>query len=118
MAGLIPCRRSLVQEVIDVVVILNALRALTPTLASGGARITAEQGLALHHDHQALFKDLDRLRKIVDALDDATSESAAALSADAQRIVQSSVVMHERADEDSVYPSLRECYANATASLP
>ena len=41
-----------VQEVIDVAVILNALRALTPALGRGGPRITAEQGLILHHDHQ------------------------------------------------------------------
>ncbi|SFP10524.1 ATPase, P-type (transporting), HAD superfamily, subfamily IC/heavy metal translocating P-type ATPase [Bradyrhizobium sp. Ghvi] len=103
-----PVPAAIVQEVIDVAVILNALRALTPALMRGGAHISAEQGLALHHDHQALFKDLDRLRKVVDALDDAAPESAAALIGDAQRIVQSSVVMHERADEDSVYPKLAE----------
>ncbi|MDE5462215.1 heavy metal translocating P-type ATPase [Bradyrhizobium sp. CSS354] len=103
-----PVPAAIVQEVIDVAVILNALRALTPALGSGGPRITAEQGLTLHHDHLALFKDLDRLRRIVDALDDATPESAAALIREAQRLVQSSVVMHEREDEDSVYPKLAE----------
>ncbi|MCG2641313.1 heavy metal translocating P-type ATPase [Bradyrhizobium sp. GCM10023182] len=103
-----PVPAAIVQEIIDVAVILNALRALTPALARGGARISAEQGLALHHDHLALFKDLDRVRRIVDALDDATPESAAALIVEAQRLVQSSVVMHEREDEDSVYPKLAE----------
>ncbi|PAY10611.1 heavy metal translocating P-type ATPase [Bradyrhizobium sp. UFLA03-84] len=103
-----PVPAAIVQEVIDVAVILNALRALTPALARGGARITEEQGLALHHDHQSLLRDLDRLRKIVDALDDATPETAVALIAEAQRLVQSSVVMHERADEDSVYPKIAE----------
>ncbi|WP_029674418.1 heavy metal translocating P-type ATPase [Bradyrhizobium japonicum] len=103
-----PVPAAIVQEVIDVAVILNALRALTPGFIGGGARISAEQGLALHHDHQTLFKDLDRLRKIVDALDDATPESASALIAEAQRLVQNGVVMHEREDEDSVYPKLAE----------
>jgi hypothetical protein len=103
-----PVPAAIVQEVIDVAVILNALRALTPALGRGGPRITAEQGRILHHDHLTLFKDLDRLRKIVDALDDATPESAAALIGEAQRLVQSSVVMHERKDEDSVYPKLAE----------
>ncbi len=103
-----PVPAAIVQEVIDVAVILNALRALTPALGRGGPRITAAQGLILHHDHQTLFKDLDRLRKIIDALDDATPESAAALIGEAQRLVQSSVVMHEREDEDSVYPKLAE----------
>jgi heavy metal translocating P-type ATPase len=103
-----PVPAAIVQELIDVAVILNALRALTPAFGRSGPRITAEQGLILHHDHLTLFKDLDRLRKIVDALDDATPESAAALIGEAQRLVQSSVVMHERQDEDSVYPKLAE----------
>ncbi len=103
-----PVPAAIVQEVIDVAVILNALRALTPALGRGGLRISAEQGLILHHDHQTLFRDLDRLRKIVDALDDATPESAAALIGEAHRVVQGSVVRHERQDEDSVYPKLAE----------
>jgi heavy metal translocating P-type ATPase len=103
-----PVPAAIVQEVIDVAVILNALRALRPALARGGPRLTAEQGLTLHHDHQALLRDLDRLRQIVDALDDAAPESAAALIGEAHRLVQGSVVMHEREDEDSVYPKLTE----------
>lgn len=103
-----PVPAAIVQEVIDVAVILNALRALVPSLVSRGPHITAEQGRTLHHDHQALFKDLDRLRQIVDALDDATPASAAALIGEAHRLVQSSVVAHERDDEDSVYPKLTE----------
>ncbi|MGT2504489.1 heavy metal translocating P-type ATPase [Bradyrhizobium guangxiense] len=103
-----PVPAAIVQEVIDVAVILNALRALKPALARGGPRLTAEQGLTLHHDHQALLRDLDRLRQIVDALDDAAPESAATLIDEAHRLVQGSVVMHEREDEDSVYPKLTE----------
>ncbi|AWL99972.1 heavy metal translocating P-type ATPase [Bradyrhizobium amphicarpaeae] len=103
-----PVPAAIVQEVIDVAVILNALRALKPPLVWSGPRLTAEQGLTLHHDHQALLRDLDRLRQIVDALDDAVPESVAALIGEADRLVQSSVVMHEREDEDSVYPKLTE----------
>lgn len=103
-----PVPAAIVQEVIDVAVILNALRALNPPLLWTGPRLSAEQGLTLHHDHQALLGDLDRLRRIVDALDDAAPESAAALIGEADRLVQSSVVMHEREDEDSVYPKLTE----------
>lgn len=103
-----PVPAAIVQEVIDVAVILNALRALTPAHGSAGRRISAEQGLALHHDHQALFRDLDRLRKIADAIDDATPDSAAALIEEAHRLVQGSVVKHEREDEGSVYPKIAE----------
>jgi heavy metal translocating P-type ATPase len=101
-----PVPAALVQEAIDVAVILNALRALTPGMHRSGSRISAEQGLTLHHDHQALFADLDRLRRIVDELDDASPETAAALIGRAQRLVQGSIVAHERADEDDVYPRL------------
>ncbi|WP_027551247.1 heavy metal translocating P-type ATPase [Bradyrhizobium sp. Cp5.3] len=101
-----PVPAAVVQEVIDVAVILNALRALTPAYGNTGRRISAEQGLALHHDHQALLRDLDRLRKIVDAIDDATPDTAAALIEEAHRLVQGSVVTHEREDEGSVYPKI------------
>ncbi|TPQ35605.1 heavy metal translocating P-type ATPase [Bradyrhizobium guangdongense] len=103
-----PVPAAIVQEVIDVAVILNALRALTPALGGSGIRISPEQGQMLHHDHEALFKDLDRLRKIVDALDDVPPEAAKPLIEEAQRLVQGSVVRHEREDEDSVYPKLAE----------
>ncbi|MBR0764480.1 heavy metal translocating P-type ATPase [Bradyrhizobium japonicum] len=103
-----PVPAAIVQEVIDVAVILNALRALTPALVRSGPRISTEQGLILHHDHQALFKGLDRLRIIVDALDDVLPEPAAALISEANGLVQSSIVIHERDDENSVYPKLEE----------
>ena len=103
-----PVPAAIVQEVIDVAVILNALRALTPAHRIAGRRISAEQGLTLHHEHQALFRDLDRLRKIVDAIDDATPDTAAALIEEAHRLVQGSVVTHEREDEGSVYPKIAE----------
>jgi cation transport ATPase len=70
------------------------------------------------HDNQTLFKDLDRLRKIIDALDDAMPESAAALIGEAQRLVQSSVVMHDARTRTASIRSWRRCCANATASLP
>jgi soluble P-type ATPase len=103
-----PVPAAIVQEVIDVAVILNALRALAPARRKAGRRITAAQGVALHHDHQVLFRDLDRLRNIVDAIDDAMPDTAAALIVEAHRLVQGSVVMHEREDEGSVYPQLAE----------
>ncbi|MDA9524758.1 haloacid dehalogenase [Bradyrhizobium sp. CCBAU 11434] len=108
LGWLAPVPAAIAQEVIDVAVILNALRALTPAFGAGGRRFTQEQGLTLRHDHQTLFRDLDRLRKIVDALDDVTPESAGTLIGEAQRLVQSSVVKHERDDEDSIYPRLAE----------
>jgi len=103
---LMPVPAAIVQEVIDVAVILNALRALSPSVGPAGRSITATVGRKLHHDHLSLLGSLDRLRSIADTLDDAFPESGAALIMEANRVVQQQVVVHERDDEGSVYPRL------------
>ncbi len=105
---LLPVPAAILQELIDVAVILNALRALTPGGGRSGRTMSAETGRELHHDHLALLADLDRLRSVVDALDDAVPERAAALIAEANSLVQNKVVAHERDDEGNVYPQLAE----------
>src|SRR6201997_4659813 len=59
---LAPVPAAIVQEVIDVAVIVNALRALTPGEGRGGRRISAEDGRELHRNHLSLIRELDRLR--------------------------------------------------------
>jgi soluble P-type ATPase len=108
LGWLTPVPAAIVQEVIDVAVILNALRALAPAGGRSARSITAEAGRELHHDHLALLRSLDRLRSIVDALDDADPERAATLIAEANALVQDKVVAHERDDEGHVYPQLAE----------
>jgi heavy metal translocating P-type ATPase len=103
---LMPVPAAIVQEVIDVAVILNALRALSPAYGHAGRHMTAAAGRELHRDHIALIGKLDRLRSIVDVLDDATPASGAALIAEANKVVQEQVVAHERDDEGNVYPQL------------
>jgi heavy metal translocating P-type ATPase len=103
---LMPVPAAIVQEVIDVTVILNALRALTPAYRRAGGSMTASAGRDLHRGHVTLIGNLDRLRSIVDALDDATPERGAALIAEANKVIQEQVVVHERDDEGSVYPRL------------
>src|SRR6202140_4982211 len=93
---LMPVPAAIVQEVIDVAVILNALRALTPAYGHVGRSMTAAAGHELHRDHVTLIRNLDRLRSIVDALDDTTSECGAVLIAEANKIIQKQVVAHER----------------------
>jgi heavy metal translocating P-type ATPase len=103
---LAPVPAAIVQEVIDVAVILNALRALTPGHGRVRRSIPAVVGREMHRDHVALIRSLDRLRSIADALDDVAPEAAAALIAEANAVVQRQVVEHERDDEGSVYPRL------------
>jgi heavy metal translocating P-type ATPase len=103
---LAPVPAAIVQEVIDVVVILNALRALNPAHVGARRTIPASVGREMRHDHVALIRSLDRLRSIADALDDVTPEEAAAMIVEANAVVQKQVVEHERDDEGSVYPRL------------
>jgi heavy metal translocating P-type ATPase len=103
---LAPVPAAIVQEAIDVAVILNALRALAPAYDRTRRHITAEDGRELHRGHLVLIGNLDRLRAIVDALDEAAPEDGAALILEANRLVQEQVVVHERDDEGSIYPRL------------
>jgi len=68
---LTPVAGALTQEVIDVAVILNALRALTPGRAAGGGQMPTATAHALQREHELMEQSLDRLRGIADALDDA-----------------------------------------------
>jgi heavy metal translocating P-type ATPase len=106
-AGLLPpVAGALAQEAIDVAVILNALRALTPGLAPGHRSMTITDATRLSADHTHMAAALDRLREIADALDNAEGVEAVVLIAEADRLVEERIVEHERNDERTVYPSV------------
>ncbi len=97
---------ALTQEAIDVAVILNALRALTPGRRIGRKSMAPAAAVRLREDHERLEVSLDRLRAIADALDDAEARAAVVLILEANRIVAHKIVAHERDDESAVYPRL------------
>jgi len=107
-----PVAGALTQEVIDVAVILNALRALQPGGGVSQPALSATTTGELHADHQRLEASLDRLRHIADSLDDVTPEAAVALIAEANRIVTTTIITHEQADETSIYPRLSSAIAD------
>jgi heavy metal translocating P-type ATPase len=103
---LTPVAAAVTQEAIDVLVILNALRALF----SGEKRILRRHSALiperLRENHEAVEQDLNRLREIADALDDANEASALALIQEANALVQRTVVQHELQDETALFPEL------------
>ena len=103
---LTPVAGALTQEAIDVAVILNALRALTPGRRIGRKSMAPAAAVRLREDHERLEVSLDRLRAIADALDDAEARAAVVLILEANRIVAHKIVAHERDDESAVYPRL------------
>ncbi len=102
-----PVEGALIQEVIDVAVILNALRALTAAREPGhAARMAPAKAAQLRSEHESLDLALNRLRSLADTLDDAAPEDAVRVIADAQALVQGEIVRHEENDEAEVYPKL------------
>ena len=104
---LTPVAGALVQEAIDVAVILNALRALSPGRVSQPLAMREEAAAIQRQKHEIVEQSLDRLREIADALDDAAPRQAAALIGEANRAVAQVIVRHEREDERSVYPQIQ-----------
>lgn len=107
-----PIAGALTQEAIDVAVILNALRALTPGHRFGRPAMPLATATMLRQDHELMESALDRLREIADALDDAAGMDAVALISEADDIIERQIVKHERDDEASVYPSLAKFLAD------
>jgi len=101
-----PVAGALTQEAIDVAVILNALRALTPGFSPGHKGMTMTDATSLRSDHMHMEASLDRLREIADALDNAEGSDAVILISEADRLVEARIVEHERNDEHTVYPSV------------
>jgi heavy metal translocating P-type ATPase len=110
---LTPVAGALTQEAIDVAVILNALRALGPGGRHRSRSLPDKLARDLGQEHRLLEHELDELRSITDALDDAGGQQAVDLILRAHRIVEETVVTHERADEATVYPRLTKFLADS-----
>ncbi len=107
-----PIGGALTQEVIDVAVILNALRALSSGRKIGRPKMPAETATLLRLAHERMESALDRLREIADALDHAVGADAVRLIAEADRLVAEKVLVHERDDESAVYPRVAKFLAD------
>ena len=107
-----PIAGALTQEVIDVGVILNALRALTSAHQFGHRKMPAAAAIKLRQDHERMEMALDRLREIADALDTAEGGAAVTLIFEADEIVSRQIVEHEREDERAVYPRVSKFLAD------
>ena len=107
-AGLLPAVwGAILQEVIDVAVILNALRALR----SGPAEVrlgTADSQLTrrFQQEHLAIRGDIDQLHVVADALEGLDPESALVQVRDVHRVLVEEVQPHEEEEERVLYPAL------------
>ena len=107
-AGLLPAVwGALAQEGIDVVVILNALRALRPgpgalRLAAGDAALTRRfQG-----EHEVIRADIDQLRVAADSVGIVPPGEAMTRIRRVHKLLVQEIGPHEQAEEQELYPAL------------
>lgn len=108
LAGILPpVAGALLQEAIDVVVILNALRALRGVRAGPPVAVASAGDLAaLRAEHDALAGVLDRIRQVADRLGETDDGVARAELVELDALVRERILPHERSDETELHPRL------------
>ena len=101
-----PIAGAVIQEVIDVVVIVNALRVLLVRPRPADARLADVDVEQLKREHTALSPLLDQIRDLADRL---PGLSGAAIASELVHMIDSldeRLLPHERADDRDVYARL------------
>ena len=106
--GLLPALAgAVVQEVIDVAVIVNALRALGGGLEHKAASsIGADHAERLRHEHAELSPVLERLQQLAEHIVSHAPSAARVELAALVELLQRQLLPHEQADQDELYPQL------------
>jgi len=105
-AGMLnPVAGALVQELIDVAAILNALRALGGGRANDSLSVIPRTVAArLHSEHDVLAPVLERIRRLADELDALPPEHARTALQELDVFLHERLLPHEHADEREIYP--------------
>jgi heavy metal translocating P-type ATPase len=104
---LTPVAGAILQEGIDVVAIMNALRALRNGRAERGVPVLpAERITELQSEHRSFSPSLERLRTLADGLGHLADADAHAALNETREFIDRTVVPHERDDELRVYPEI------------
>lgn len=106
---LLPLAGALVQELIDVVAILNSLRALGGSSSTErGPSLPADLSRQLRVEHDRLIPQLDKLRIVADDLDTRPGTAAVESLGEVRDFLIEEIVPHEADDEARVYPAVAE----------
>ncbi len=102
-----PVWGAVLQELIDVAVIVNALRALRDTTSAG--RLRAEEAVLTRKfsaEHSTLRPDVARIRNVADALDRTRPAESLAMVREVHRFLVEELDPHEQAEDATLYPVL------------
>jgi len=96
---------AIVQEVIDMLVIANALRALGPDWReSATPRLSGTRIDSLRQEHAELLPLLERLRTVAEGLDKTPPAQTREELSGLIKTLEQQLIPHEQADEASLYP--------------
>jgi heavy metal translocating P-type ATPase len=99
-----PVAGALVQEVIDVAVILNALRALLDRGKSRRADPAAvERSRRFRREHRKMYDDVRRIRRVADRLDELPAPEARAELEAIHDFLKRELLPHNREEDATVY---------------
>jgi heavy metal translocating P-type ATPase len=111
-----PVAGAVLQEGIDVLVILNALRALAGS-ADGRQRPSAlPEGMGA--GHRELLPVIDRVRQVADRLDDLSGAEARAELNELRHLLAERLLPHEAADDADLYPVVARVIGGADPTGP
>nr|WP_319527842.1 heavy metal translocating P-type ATPase [Pseudomonas laurentiana] len=101
-----PVAGALLQEVIDLVAILSALRARQAGSMRPSGGLSSEQWTQLQVEHQQLKPVLDSVRSLADRLSSLSGPVAAAELAELNERLLHQLLPHERQDDSELYPRI------------
>lgn len=106
---IVPIAGAIIQEGIDVIAILNSLRALFGKSTSHtGPRLPKELSHRLRLEHEQLVPRLDSIRDAADNLDELTTPEAIQMLGRINTLLTDEILPHEIEDETVLYPQLSE----------
>jgi heavy metal translocating P-type ATPase len=100
----VPVVGALIQELIDVASILNALRALGSGARSGGDRRTTDVAERFQAEHREFAPDLLRIRTVADRLGELPPDEVRRELEAVRHFVVERLPQHEEEEEAAVYP--------------
>lgn len=104
---LVPVAGALVQEAIDVVVILNALRALWTRRSRAGV-LESEVGERFRFEHRMLAPKIEQLRRVADELEGMTPGAALRELKSVGEFLSAELLPHEESEERLLFPAVAQ----------
>jgi len=101
-----PIAGAVIQELIDVASILNALRALGAGRQERGPSPSTDVADRFRREHRAFASELQRIRAVADRLEELPPEVARAELGAVQTFLVETLPRHEEEEEAAVYPVL------------